>query len=112
MSEYPLNGNLKEVGSTPTYAPVQTTRQREPGTSVNAHKPVVEPKYHNLDPLAGLLGHANEAAVVVEGLEMMPLVDTGSQISALTERSCTEIRLRILPLGHLLGGCWILRGWD
>ena len=59
-------------------------------------------RYHNPDPLVWLLGHANEAADVVEGVETMALVDTGSQMPALTERFFTEMGLRILPLGDLL----------
>ena len=43
--------------------------------------------------------------VVVEGVEMMALMDTGSQVSTLTEGFCSEFRLRILPLGV----CSILR---
>ena len=39
----------------------------EPGTLVSTSKPVAEPEYHNPDPLVPLLGHTNEAAVVVEG---------------------------------------------
>ena len=52
---------------------------------VSTNKLVVESGYHNLDPLVWLLGCANETMVVVEGVEMMVLVDTGSQIFAVTE---------------------------
>ena len=41
--------------------------------------------YHNPDPLVWLISHSNEDTVVVEGVEMMALVDNGSQIFALTE---------------------------
>ena len=51
----------------------------EPVTSVNTNKLTAESGYHNPDPLVWLLGHANEAKVVVEGVEMMALVDTGTQ---------------------------------
>ena len=39
---------------------------------------------------------------MVEGVEMMALVDTWSQISALTKGFCTEFVLGILPLRGLL----------
>ena len=39
---------------------------------------------------------------MVEGVEMIALVDTRSQISALTEGFCTEFGLRFLPLRGLL----------
>ena len=77
---------------------------------MNTNKPLAEPGYHNSDPLVWLLGCANEAMVVVEGVEMMALVDTGFQTSALTERFCIEMGLRILLLGNLVEGvCCILK---
>ena len=41
---------------------------------------------------------------------MMALVDTESQISALTEGFCTEMGLGILPLRNLIGGVLCLKG--
>ena len=67
--------------------------------SVSMNKLMAEPGYHNPTPLVCLIGHANEATVVVKGVEMTALVDTGSQISALTKGVCSEFGLRILPLG-------------
>ena len=63
----------------------------ELGTLISTNKLVGEPNYHNPDSLVWLLGNANEAIVMVEGVKMMALVDTGSQFSALTERFCTEM---------------------
>ena len=54
------------------------------GRSVCTNKLVAESRHHNPDLSVWLLSHANEAIVVVEGVEMMALMDTGSQISALT----------------------------
>ena len=39
---------------------------------------------------------------MMEGLEVMALVDTGPQVSTLTEMFCLEFRLRSLSLGGLL----------
>ena len=63
--------------------------------------------------LVWLIGHANEATAVVEGVEMTVLVDIGSQISTHTKEFCSEFGLNILPLGGLLhlkgtGGIMIL----
>ena len=58
-----------------------------------------EPGYHSPSPLVQLIACTNEATVVVEGLEMMALVNIGSQVSTLMEGFCSELRLRILPLG-------------
>ena len=48
--------------------------------------------------------------VVVEGVEIMALVDTWSQISALTEGFCMERGLRMLPLRNLIGGVFVSQG--
>ena len=40
----------------------------------------------------------------------MALVDTESQISALTDGFCTEMGLRIVPFGNLIGGVLYLKG--
>ena len=47
---------------------------------------------------------------MLEGVEMTALVDTGSQVSALTEVFCTEMGLRILPLRNWIGGVLHLKG--
>ena len=46
--------------------------------SVSTNKPAAESEYHNPNPLVWLLGHTNEGKVVVKGLEITALVETGS----------------------------------
>ena len=70
--------------------------------SVSTKKLAVEPGYHNPSPLVWIIDHANEAMAVIEGMEIMSLVDTGSQISTLTKQFCTEFGLRILLLRSLV----------
>ena len=40
--------------------------------------------YHNPDPLGQLMGEANESKVIVEGQEITALLDSGSQLSAIS----------------------------
>ena len=40
--------------------------------------------YLNPDPLGGLIGEANESKVIVEGQETRGLLDSGSQLSAMS----------------------------
>ena len=40
--------------------------------------------YHNPDPLGRLVGEANESKVIVEGQETRALLDSGSQLSAIS----------------------------
>ena len=46
----------------------------------------------------------------MEEMDTTALVDTGSQISALTEGFCNERGLRILPLRNLMEGVLCLKG--
>ena len=56
----------------------------------------------NPDPVAQLIGRANEALVVVDGCEVTALVDSGAQVSTISARLCKELDLKIQPLGQLL----------
>ena len=77
---------------------------------VSPNKLVAEPGYHSPDHMVWLLGHANKAMAVVEGVEMMALVETGSKVFTPTERFSTEMSLRILPLGGFDRGCVVSQG--
>ena len=56
----------------------------------------------NPDPVVQLVGHANEALVVVDGHEMAALVDLGAQVSTISAQLCEELGLEVQPLGQLL----------
>ena len=56
----------------------------------------------NPDPVARLVGRANEAPVVVDGCEVTALVDSGAQVSTISAKFCEELDLKIQPLGRLL----------
>ena len=44
----------------------------------------------NPDPVVQLVGHANEASVVVDGREVAALVDLGAQVSNISAQLCKE----------------------
>ena len=56
----------------------------------------------NPDIVARLVGHANEAPVVIDGWEVTALVDLGAQVSNISAQLCKEIGLEIQQLGWLL----------
>ena len=56
----------------------------------------------NPDPVAQLVGCANEAPVVMDGCEVTALVDSGAQVSTISAKFCEELDLEIQPLGWLL----------
>ena len=45
----------------------------------------VADKYHNPDPLLRLIGPANEATISIEGQEFKALIDSGAQLSTISE---------------------------
>ena len=49
-----------------------------------------------------LVGHANEAPVIVDGCEVAALVDLGAQVLTISAQLCEELGLKIQPLGQLL----------
>ena len=111
VHRHPFKWKLGEVVGTSNLPPKKAQQCGwEPGMLVNTGKLAAESRYHNPDPLICLLGHANETKVVVEEVEMMALVDTGSQISVLTEGIFTEMGLKILPLKNLIRGVLDLKG--
>ena len=49
-----------------------------------------------------MVGHANEAPVVIDGREVTALVDLGAQVSNSSAQLCKELGLEVQPLGQLL----------
>ena len=56
----------------------------------------------NPDPIAHLVGHSNEAPVVIDGQEVTALIDLGAQVLSISGQFCEELTLHIQPLGQLL----------
>ena len=56
----------------------------------------------NPDPVAHLVGCANEAPVVIDGCEVTALIDSGAQVSNISAQLCKDLDLKIQPLGLLL----------
>ena len=60
------------------------------------------PKYNNPDPLVRLIGEANEAPAIVEGIPITSLVDSGACMSAMVKSFAEELQLKIKPLKTIL----------
>ena len=62
----------------------------------------VAEKYHNPDPLLRLIGLANEATVIVEGQKFPALIDSGVQLSTMSEALVQALKLPIHKLNTLI----------
>ena len=59
-------------------------------------------KYHNPDPLLRLIGLANEATIIVEGQRFLALIDSGSQLSTMSESLVQTLKLPVHKLNTLI----------
>ena len=58
--------------------------------------------YHNPDPLFRLVGEANESIIIVEGQEARALLDSGSQLSAISFEWVKKLKLKPQQLQSIL----------
>ena len=58
--------------------------------------------YHNPDPLFWLVGEANESTVMVEGQGARALLDSGSQLSAISLNWVRKLKLKPQQLQSIL----------
>ena len=58
--------------------------------------------YHNPDPLYCLIGEPNETSVIVENQTVKGLIDSGAQISSISDKFAKELNLKIKKLEILL----------
>ena len=58
--------------------------------------------YYNLDPLARLIGKANESTIIIDGEQHTALIDSGVQVTTITVDLVNKLRLPIYGLQTLL----------
>ena len=75
---------------------------QEKAVKQKGQKGIAPIPFLNPDPVACLVGHANEASVVIDSREVTALVDLGAQVSNVSAQLCKELGLKIQPLGQLL----------
>ena len=63
---------------------------------------LVDKKNSYIDPWTRLVGRANEEQIVINGHPVTALLDTGSQITHVSEAFCQAKGLQIHPLNHLV----------
>ena len=81
----------------PEPKPTQDKAEKQKG-----QKGITPILFLNPDPVVQLVGHTNEAPVVMDGCKVTALVDSGAQVWNISARLCEELGLKIQPLGQLL----------
>ena len=68
-------------------------------------------RYYNPDPLFRLIREANETEVILNGTTLKALVDSGSQISTISESVAKLLGLKVESLKNILDieGTWGIR---
>ena len=89
-----LPANGQEARRSPVQQPVSST--------IDMKVPQVVKKYHNPDPLLRLIGPANEATLIVEGQKFPALIDSGAQLSMMSESLVQALMLPIHKLNTLI----------
>ena len=59
-------------------------------------------RYHNLDPLLRVIGTANEATIIVEGQRFLALINSGAQLSMMSESLVQALKLPVHKLNTLI----------
>ena len=76
MGQSPLD-DQQETGRSPSPEPISS--------AIDMKISQVAEKYHNPDPLARLIGPANEAIIIIEGQELPALINSGAQLLTMLE---------------------------
>ena len=71
-------------------------------TTIDRDKVALKELYHNQDPIFRLIGRANETDVIIEDQKVKGLIDTGAQISSISDTFTSKLGLRIKQLNTLL----------
>ena len=74
-------------------------RQR---SSINKDKAALKELYHNPDPLFRLIGKANKTDVIIENQQVKGLIDSGAQVSSISDTFASKLGLKIKQLDTLL----------
>ena len=103
MGKLAWGGDKGGGSSSPGIGSQSPTVTSKMGTTGGSLREMLKmPKYHNPDPLVRLIGEANEAPAIVEGIPITSLVDSGACMSAMVTSFAEELQLEIKPLKTIL----------
>ena len=71
-------------------------------STVKQDKIALRELYHNQDPLVRLIGEANEKDIVIKNKTVKGLIDSGAQVSSISDTFASKLGLEIKQLNTLL----------
>ena len=71
-------------------------------TTINRDRIALKELYHNPDPLYLLIGEPNEMSIIVENLKVKGLINSGAQISSISDKLTKSLNLEVKKLEMLL----------
>ena len=93
-----MGASLPERGQTTK----ESSSQQPVSSAIDMHISQEGQRYHNPDPLLRLIGLANEATIIIEGQWFSALVDSGAQLSMMSESLLQALKLPICKLNTLI----------
>ena len=95
LHQHTVNTQHSLSGPEPKLTQVKAVTKKE-------QKGITPIPFLNSDPVVQLVGHANEVPVVVDGHEVVALIDLGAQVSNISAQLCEDLGLEIQTFGRLL----------
>ena len=71
-------------------------------STINQDRIALKELYHNPDPLYRLIGEPNETSIIVENQKVKGLIDSGAQISSISDKFAKDLKLEVKKLETLL----------
>ena len=105
------------LGEDPWGVQAQGNRDRpRKRSTVKQDEIALKELYHNPDPLVRLIGEANETDIIIENEKVKGLIDSGAQVSSISDTFASKLGLKIKQLDTLLdleptGGGQVLYNW-
>ena len=91
------------LGEDPQGVQAQGTGDRpQQRSTVKQDMVALKELYHNPDPLVRLIGEANETEIIIENEKVKGLIDSGAQVSSISDTFASKLGLKVKQLNTLL----------
>ena len=93
----------RRLGEDPQGVRAQGRKERpRQRSTINSDKAALKELYHNPDPLFRLIGKANETEIIIENQQVKGLIDSGAQVSSISDTFASKLGLKVKQLETLL----------